>query len=295
MNSRDPALPDKRQVRRSFERAAAGYDAAAVLQREVCERMLSRLDYIRHRPQTVLDAGAGTGYAGPRLKARYPQARLVQLDLALAMLQRGRRLLPWWRRLPGLGGGPARVCGDLEALPLAAEQVDMVWSNLTLQWCTDPDRVFSEVRRVLRPQGLFMFTTFGPDTLKEVRQAFSGADGYTHVNRFIDMHDIGDALIRAGFADPVMDMEIITATYADVAGVLRDLKAIGAHNVTRGRPRGLTGKVAWHAALERYEGLRREGRLPATFEVVYGHAWTPGQRVGPGGRPVIEIRARSRS
>lgn len=295
MNSRDPALPDKRQVRRSFERAAAGYDAAAVLQREVCERMLSRLDYIRHRPQTVLDVGAGTGYAGPRLQARYPRARLVQIDLALAMLQRGRRQQPWWKRLAGLGGGIARVCGDLEALPLAAERVDMVWSNLTLQWCTDPDRVFGEVRRVLRSQGLFMFTTFGPDTLKELRQAFAGADGYTHVNRFIDMHDIGDALVRAGFADPVMDMEIITATYSDVAGVLRDLKAIGAHNVTAGRRRGLTGKAAWRAALERYEGLRREGRLPATFEVVYGHAWKPGQRVGPGGRPVIEIRAKSRS
>lgn len=291
----DPALPEKRQVRRSFERAAAGYDAAAVLQREVCERMLSRLDYIKHLPEAMLDAGAGTGYAGPRLKARYPKARLVELDLALSMLQQARAQQPWWKRIPGLGGGPAMVCGDLEALPLAAERLDMVWSNLTLQWCSDLDRVFAEVRRVLRPQGLFMFTTFGPDTLKELRHAFAGADGYTHVNRFIDMHDVGDALVRAGFADPVMDMEIITETYADVASVLRDLKAIGAHNVTQGRRRGLTGKAAWRAAVERYEALRREGRLPATFEVVYGHAWKPRPRLGPGGKPVIEIRAKPRS
>lgn len=284
---------DKRAVRQAFERAADSYEAAAVLQREVAERMLARLDYIKLEARTVLDAGAGTGYALPGLKRRYPQARLVALDLALAMLKRIEIPQGGWRRLlPGRDPPPERVCGDLERLPLAGGSVDLVWSNLTLQWCNDPARAFAEVRRVLRPGGLFMFTTFGPDTLKELRQAFAGVDGYVHVSRFIDMHDLGDALVQAGFIDPVMDMEFITVTYAEFGQILRDLKAIGAHNATEGRRRGLMGKNQWRRAQARYEALRRDGRLPATFEVVYGHAWQRALRLSAGGRPVIEIKPR---
>ena len=154
----------------------------------------------------------------------------------------------------------------------------------------DPPHAFTELRRVLAPGGLLMFSTFGPDTLKELRAAYQGTDRYTHVNRFIDMHDIGDMLVHAGFADPVMDMEYITLTYADVRAVMHDLKAIGAHNVTAGRRQGMTARATFAAVERNYEGFRQAGRLPATFEVIYGHAWLPQKRTTPDGRRVIDIK-----
>ncbi|MBB5018186.1 malonyl-CoA O-methyltransferase [Chitinivorax tropicus] len=289
---------DKRQVRRSFERAAHSYDAAAVLQREVSDRMQARLGYIKHAPATVLDVGAGTGYGARQLRTQYPAARVIELDLALAMLQFGEPEKAWWKKHLPFARSPSRapqVCADAEAIPLADGSVDMVWSNLTLQWCNAPDRAFADIHRVLRPDGLLMFSTLGPDTLKELRQAFAGIDGHTHVNRFIDMHDLGDALVRAGFAEPVMDMEIITMTYDSVKAVMQDLKGIGAHNVTQGRQMGLMGKRKWQQVLDRYEKLRRDGRLPATYEVVYGHAWRAADkpsRLLADGRQVIEFRPR---
>jgi malonyl-CoA O-methyltransferase len=282
---------DKRLMRRAFEHAASTYDAAAALQNEVCQRMLERLDYIRCQPATILDAGSGTGNALVSLARRYPQAGLITLDIALAMLERGRQRLPWWRRL--LGRRALAICGDMERLPLADATAGMVWSNLALQWVNEPLRAFSEMRRVLVPGGLIMFSTFGPDTLKELRQACDGTDGHTHVNRFIDLHDIGDMLAAAGFADPVMDMEYFTLTYRDVRLLMHELKAIGAHNVTMGRPGGLSGKSLLAAVARKYETFRRDGVLPATFEVVYGHAWRPQPRLGPAGRPVIDIKPRS--
>lgn len=279
---------DKRLMRRAFEHAAPTYDAAAALQNEVCRRMFDRLEYIRCRPATILDAGSGTGNALGPLSRRYPDARLVALDIALAMLERGRRRLPWWGRLTGRRAHA--VCGDMELLPFADATTGMVWSNLALQWANEPLRVFNEMRRVLAPGGLLMFSTFGPDTLKELRQAWNGTDGRTHVNRFIDLHDIGDMLVMAGMADPVMDMETITLTYRDVRTLMHELKAIGAHNVTLGRPAGLSGKSLLATVTRNYETFRREGVLPATFEVVYGHAWKPQPRLGPGGRPVIDIK-----
>ena len=281
-------LLDKRALRRSFERAAATYDAAAVLQHEVCTRSLERLDFIRHRPQRILDAGSGTGNAWRGLRSRYPDAGIVALDIASAMLRQGRAAAPWHQRL--LRRLPAVICGDLEHLPLKKSSIDLVWSNLALQWVNELPSTFAEIHRVLAPGGLFMFTTFGPDTLKEMRSAQSGLDGHVHGSGFIDMHDIGDLLVRAGFADPVIDMELFTLTYDDVRAVMRDLKAIGAHNAAVDRPPALSGK-RWLAALEHnYEALRRDGKLPATFEVIYGHAWRPLPRTGPDGRPVIEIR-----
>lgn len=286
----DELLVDKRLVRCSFEHAAATYDAAAVLQNEVCRRMLERLDYIRHRPAALLDAGSGTGNALAALSRRYPGARIVALDIALAMLQRGRERHPWWRRL--LARRWHVVCGDIERLPLADASIGMVWSNLALQWVNEPQWAFTEMRRVLSPGGLLMFSTFGPDTLKELRRAYHGADRHTHINRFIDMHDIGDMLLSSGFSDPVMDMECVTLTYDDVRQLMRELKAIGAHNMTKGRPTGLSGKSLLATVARNYEAFRRDGKLPATFEVVYGHAWKPQPRLGATGHPVIEIRSR---
>jgi malonyl-CoA O-methyltransferase len=274
---------DKRQVRKAFERAAASYDQAAVLQREVCDRMLSRLDYIKYVPDVVLDAGSGTGYGTRKLLGRYPAARILAIDIAREMHRVARPSVSRWRQLLGIGahqGGnrTSYIVGDMEQLPLKPACAGLVFSNLALQWCNDIKKAFAEAHRILQTEGLLMFSTFGPDTLKELRQAFRTADHYTHVNRFIDMHDIGDMLVHTGFATPVMDMEYITLTYDEIISVMRDLKAIGAHNVTQGRRHGLTGRAIWQKAIRQYETLRAEGKLPATFEVVYGHAWKPKPR-----------------
>ena len=269
---------DKRSVRAAFERAATGYDRAAILQREVCDRMLSRLDYIKYMPDVVLDAGSGTGYGTRKLLMRYPAARILAVDIAQAMHLQARPPVSWWRQLSARKNQTSYVAGDIEQMPFKDSCTGLVWSNLTLQWCNDIKQTFSEVHRVLQTGGLFMFSTFGPDTLKELRHAFGEVDRYSHVNRFVDMHDVGDILVHCGFATPVMDMEYITLTYDDPISVMRDLKAIGAHNATGGRRRGLSGKTSWQAVLNRYEALRNGGKLPATFEVIYGHAWKPESR-----------------
>jgi malonyl-CoA O-methyltransferase len=258
---------DASRVRRSFDRAAATYDAAAVLQAEVRESLLARLDWVALQPRVVLDAGAGTGHAARALQRRYPKATVIALDVAPRMLQAAGRQQSWLRPF-------ARVCADAERLPFADGSVDLILSNLMLQWC-NPDAVFAEFRRVLAPHGLLSFTALGPDSLRELRSAWQNVDSYTHVNQFIDMHDVGDALVRGGFASPVLDVERYTLTYSDVRRVAADLKATGATNATRGRPKGLTGRRAFAALLAAYEGFRRDGRLPATYEVVFGHAWTP--------------------
>lgn len=259
---------DKARVRRAFTRAAASYDAAAVLQREVGGRMFERLNLVRLTPDTIFDLGAGTGVATADLARRYRGARVIAVDIAEAMLRRARRRAPWRNR-------PGYVCGDVEALPFADGSADMVFSNLCIQWCNDLDRAFAEFRRVLRPGGVLMFTTLGPDTLTELRTGWAAADGYSHTNVFRDMHDIGDAVVRAGLAEPVMDAESFTLTYPDLRGLMDDLKALGARNATAGRSRGLTGKGRLRALRARYEQFRRDGLLPATYEVVYGHAWCP--------------------
>jgi malonyl-CoA O-methyltransferase len=266
----DPFRIDGARVRRSFGRSARDYAAAAVLQQRVRDELLERLDVVRLEPATVLDLGAGPGHAARALKRRYRSSQVVAMDLAEGMLREAARQQSLLRRF-------RRVCGNAAALPLRDGSVDLVFSNLMLQWCNDPDAVFRECRRVLRPGGLLTFTTFGPDTLVELRRAWAAADGYAHVNRFIDMHDLGDALVRSGLAEPVLDVERYTLTYAEVRDLMRDLKAIGAHNANAGRPRGLTGKRALAAMVEAYESCRRDGRLPATYEVVYGQAWCPNE------------------
>jgi len=258
---------DASRVRRSFDRAASTFDAAGVLHAEVRENLLARLELTALAPRVVLDAGAGTGHASRALKRRYPKALVVALDSSRRMLQAAGRRQSWLRRF-------ARVQAAAERLPLADGGVDLILSNLMLQWC-DPDAVFAEFRRVLAPSGLLCFTTFGPDTLRELRSAWREVDSRTHVNQFIDMHDLGDALVRAGFSSPVLDVERYTLTYLDVGRLAADLKETGDRNATEGRPRGLIGRRGLAALQAAYEVFRRDGRLPATYEVVFCHAWSP--------------------
>lgn len=263
---------DKAQVRRSFSRAAAQYDAAAVLQREVADRLIERLSYIQFKPQTVLDVGAGTGYCTRLLQKQYPKARVYALDIAYPMLSYARQQATWLSRLRHR---TAYLCADTEFLPLASNSVDMIFSSLTLQWVNQLERTLAEFARVLRPGGMLLFSTFGPDTLPELRDAWALADEFTHTNTFIDLHDIGDLMVRVRLAEPVMDAERFTLTYPDIYSLMRELKSIGAHNVTSQRARGLSGKNKFKTVEREYERHRREGMLPASYEVVYGHAWAP--------------------
>lgn len=288
---------DRREIRAAFERASDTYDVAAVLQREIADRLLERLDFIRLVPARVLDAGCGTGYSLPSLSGRYRQATVIGMDMAAGMLRQARRRGGWLSRL---GSRRQYLAGDFGQLPFADASLDLVFSSLALQWCR-PEVVFAECRRVLRPGGLLIFSTFGPDTLKELRQAWSAVDGGAHVHGFIDMHDLGDHLVHAGFAEPVLDVERLTLTYETVRALLLDLKHLGAHNAMAARHRGLTGKRRFSAFHAAYEQWRRDGRLPATYEVVYGQAWVPAgppnrhQADGGVGIPVSSIHRRSNS
>ncbi len=263
---------NKQQARIAFARAAKSYDEAAVLQKEVNRHLLERFDYIKFTPQRILDVGCGTGFASFALHKRFKHAEIHALDLALPMLQMLRAQTGWLTRMKNK---LHLLSGDAENLPLADQSVDLVYSNLTIQWVNDLDKTLSEFKRVLRPGGMLLFSTFGPGTLQELRASWSSVDQYSHVNPFIDMHDIGDAMLRLRLAEPVMDVENFTLTYPDVFKLMRDLKAIGAHNVTSERARGLTGKQRMQALQQAYEVFRREHVLPASYEVVYGHAWAP--------------------
>ena len=257
---------DVQHVRHAFGRAAATYDAHAVLQHEVEQRLLDRLEYVEGEPARVLDVGCGPGNAALTLRRRWKAAHVVALDLALPML---RRIRPGW--LHPL----ARVNADARALPLADASVDVLFSSLCMQWIDDVPALFDEFRRVLRPRGYLAISTFGPDTLHELRAAWAQVDRAPHVGRFADIARVGDALMQAGFRDPVLDAERFTLTYADAGALMRELKAIGATNADAARTRGLTGKSQWRGMLEAYESYRQDGLLPATYEVIYAHAWSP--------------------
>jgi len=261
---------DQQRVRRAFDRAADSYQKFAVLQAEVCNRLLEKLDVVKIAPQMILDAGTGTGSAIPALFARYKKAQVVTLDLSENMLHKAGQHGNFLR-------APQPVCGDIERLPFADNSFDLVFSSLSMQWCNDLNAALLEAKRVLKPGGLYVFTTFGPDTLKELRQSWSKVDANSHVNQFIDMHDIGDALLQDGFSQPVMEAEFLTLTYDSVDGLMHDLKAIGA-NVTVSAAsseqlKGLGGKAILQNVRQNYEQYRQHGLLPATYEVIYGHAW----------------------
>lgn len=265
---------DGHAVRAHFERAADSYDSAAALQAEVARRLVERLEMVKLQPVRILDLGAGTGLAAAGLLERYSRARVIASDLALGMLRHASRRGRWRHR-------PFAVAADAAALPFCDGAFDLVCSSLMLQWCHPPGRVFDEVRRMLAPGGLFMFATLGPDTLRELRASWAEVDGGRHVGLFMDMHDLGDAMLRAGFLDPVVDVERITLTYNEVTGLLRDLKALGATNASAGRGKGLGGRTVLTDMCRAYETYRRDdGLLPATYEVVYGHAWVGEGRMG---------------
>jgi malonyl-CoA O-methyltransferase len=264
---------DRRALVRSFSRAAPHYEAAAGLQRRVRSELLERLQYFKLEPQRVLDLGAGAGPAAQLLQQRFKHAQVLALDIAEGMLRAvPGTLWPWrwsrWRR-PRF----VRICGDAAALPLAAHSIDLVYSNLMLQWCDRPDAVFRELARVLRPGGVLLFSTFGPDTLGELRSAWAEADDHSHVSLFADMQQLADGLMRAGFAEPVTDLEHYTLHYPDAHTLMRELKQLGAGNATRTRNRGLTGRARMQHMLSAYERARTAAGLPATFEVIFGAAF----------------------
>jgi malonyl-CoA O-methyltransferase len=286
-----PPVLDKRLVRLRFERAAPGYEAASALAREAGLRMAERLELVKLQPAWILDAGSGAGQLAAALTARYPQARIAGLDLSLAMLRAGARRGSWGRRLLA-AVRPGRwmpVCGDVEQIPLASAGVQLICSNLVLPWVGRPQVALQEFLRVLAPGGLLMFTTLGPDTLTELRTAL-GPSAAQAIHPFADMHDVGDLLVRSGFADPVMDAEHLTLTYRDFSALLTELHASGGRSALSGRPPGLRGR-SWRRALEeRYAAFHIDGRLPVTCEVVYGHAWKPqSPRVTRDGHAVIRF------
>jgi len=271
---------DRGQIRRSFERAAAGYDAAAGLQQEVCGTLLERLEWINFNPKVVLDLGTGTGQGVVQLRKQYPKAQLIAFDLAEGMLKRTSKRAGWFRK-PGL------LCGDARRLPLADNSVDLIFSSLTIQWCSeDLVALFSEFARVLKPAGLLMFTTFGMDTLRQLREAWAAVDEQVHVNRFVDMHDIGDALLAAGFKDPVMDVERHLREFGSVTEVMRSIKAMGAHNVATQRARGLMGRQKLQRLQAAYP-CSEAGRFAVDYEVVFGMGWMPEVEPLDGGVEVL--------
>ncbi|WP_153116173.1 malonyl-ACP O-methyltransferase BioC [Rhodocyclus tenuis] len=286
------AAIDRQRVRQNFARVAASYDGIDVAQREIARRMFERLDPVRIEPRRILDLGCGNGACLSALHERYPRAELIGADISPPMLAAGRRaqtrhswLLPFLRRARA-----PLIAADACALPLPAASVGFVWSNLMLHWLEDPRPVFAEAHRVLENGGLLMFATFGPDTLKELRSAFAALPGDTqpHTHRFIDMHDLGDMLVAGGFADPVMDMEMLTLTYPSLDELLRDLRG-GGGCALRGRRRGLLGRAQGERFAAAYQQQASAGRLPASLEVIYGHAWRAEPKRSADGSAIVRM------
>ena len=289
---------DLARVRRLFadpQRVAA----SDFLRREIAARMHDRLTLVKVAPRRVLDAGCGPGADLALLQKDYPAAQIIGLDASMAMVQAARApasaltsLNQIISRLLPAKAGVDLLCGDFGDLPFGPNSLDLVWSNLALHWHPQPDRVFAEWRRVLRVDGLLMFSNFGPDTLRELRAAFAEADETPHALPFVDMHDFGDQLVEAGFSTPVMDMEVITVTYDTPPALLADVRALGGNPLAT-RRRGLMGRAAWRrveAALERQR--RPDGKLGLSFEVIYGHAFRPAPRVTAAGEAIVRFQPR---
>ncbi len=271
---------DTPRVAASFDQAASRYAEVSDLQAEVAGQLLARLAWIKLQPRVILDVGCGCGRLTRALARRHPGARIYALDIAPGMLREAKRQSPRWFARQHF------LCADAAALPLANDQADWVVSNLMLQWCNDPLQVFGEFQRVLKPGGVLLFSTFGPQTLRELRDSWARAeDGHLHVNHFQDMHDLGDALLAAGLRDAVTDAESLRRHYPDALALMRHLKAMGAHNSLAGRSRGLLGRRRLQAVTQAYETLRQAEGIPATFEIIHGHARAPENKTA---RPSME-------
>jgi malonyl-CoA O-methyltransferase len=271
MSASRPAVFDRRRLRHSFGRAAPGYAEVAVLQREVESRLLEQLDALGEKqPLRILDVGSGPGRASGVMKGRWPKAQVVALDIALPMLRQVPRNTRFWR--------PVRqVCGEASQLPFSDGSIDVIFSNLCLQWVPDLPVALAEFRRVLREDGLLLFSTFGPDTLVELREAYLQAgERYPPLSPFAAIQQVGDAMIAAGFRNPVLERDLFKLQYPQVMGLLRELRAIGAGDARVQRPRGLGGKSRQKKMIEAYEALREGERLPSTWEVISASARAPG-------------------
>ena len=253
------------KIRNTFNTASSNYNDNAFLQNEIANRLAEKLKVISIKPQTIIDLGSGTGFLSEKTAKIFPNSILVCVDFAQQSLLENSQNL--------------KVCANAYKLPFASNSVDFIVSNLMMQWCPDLTTLFNECFRVLKPQGLFLFTTFGPDTLKELKRSWSVVDSSAHVNNFIDMHDIGDQMLQSGFQSPIMEMEKLILTYEKVVDLMQDLKAIGAQNVAN-RSKALTGKTKFKKMIEMYENYREDGKLPATYEVIYGHAWKNEKKLG---------------
>jgi malonyl-CoA O-methyltransferase len=271
---------DQKTVARSFGRASPSYDAAADVQALARDELLSRLDHFRLEPQFILDLGSGTGLAASGLCQRFPQAHVLSIDLALPMLQRARQRTPkktTWQRLHESLRGKKQgsthwVMAEAAAIPLRTGSVQLVFTNLMLQWCIPPDTALAEIRRVLEPGGLLLCSTFGPTTLQELRAAWATVDDQPHVNDFIDMHDLGSAMARAGLSEPVLDVDRLRRDYRQVTDLLHELKNLGARNALNARRRSLTGKKRLAEMIKTYE-TRFSNK--ASWEIIYGSAFAP--------------------
>jgi malonyl-CoA O-methyltransferase len=256
---------DHQRVAANFGRAAARYEVHARLQGEVRGELLERLDELQLTPGRVVDIGCGTGLGSQALKRRYRKAEVLALDLALPMLQQARSHRSWWR--------PFRlVQADARALPFADDSVDLIFSSLCLQWCEDLPALFAEWSRVLKPGGVLLFASFGLDTLAELRAAFSAVDDRPHLLAFPHIQQIGDAMLRGGLVNPVLDRDLHRRPVSELRELLAELKGLGANNALSERGRGLMGKGRWQRLSAAYEAQREEGRLPVSWEVVYGQA-----------------------
>ncbi len=266
---------DKQQTRLAFSKAATTYDDCAILQQQMGQTMLQRLEYIQHQPKVMIDIGSGTGLHTQALKKFYPNADVIALDFALPMLKKQQKRGFFSKK-------PLLLCADMEMLPIQSKSVDLIFSNAAVQWSNHLEDTFKEWFRILKPNGLIMFSTFGPSTLYELKQAWQAVEESmsTHVNPFMDLHEIGDLLLKIGFSQPVIDRQENILTYTHVKDLMRDLKGIGAHNTQTNRRKTLTGKKRLAQMIKAYETFRKEGVLPATYEVIYGHAWAANLKQG---------------
>lgn len=253
-------------VRRRFDRAAATFDSADFVHKVTRDGLLARIEPTAVEARTVIDLGAATGAATPGLRKRFRGARVVSLDLSAAMLKKARARQPWFKRI-------AAVQADAASIPLADNSVDVIFANLLLPWINDPPRAFAEINRVLRDEGLFAFSTLGPDSLLALREAWRSVDDDAHVNRFADMHNVGDALVRAGLRDPVLDVDRLSVTYENPRALFRDLSGAGARNSLTGRRRALTGKRRFEAMTRALFSTAGDGPLALDLEIVFGHCW----------------------